>query len=184
MNTIAKILMVLSMSTALAACDPEGGQMAADGGKGGAGGSADGGQPMGGGSGSRGGLSGDGGQPAGVAQFLGAWQYISLAAQVSCSDGSTATDDTISGMETFSQGSTPTEIAGVDDNGCKSVCVISGATATCQTGGTGCGDGLTISSDVYTYSNGTMREESTAQFTSANGSSCSVSGEAILTRVQ
>jgi hypothetical protein len=158
--------------------------MPADSSKGGAGGSVDGGQPTGDGGGSGGELAGDGGQATGIAQFLGVWQYISLTAQVSCSDGSGGPDDTVSGTETFSRGSTPTEIAGIDENGCKSVCTVADDRATCQTAGAGCGGGLTISSDVYLYSNGTLREDSTAQFMAADGASCSASGEATLTKAQ
>jgi len=164
MKTIAHILMAISMSCVLGACGPDGGRS--------------------GGDAATTGTAADAAQPTGAVQFLGVWQYTSLSAQIACDDGTSYTDDKVSGAETFVDGTDPNQVIGTDDKGCQSVCQVAGSVATCQTGGPGCGDGTVVVSDTYTYSNGGLREDSTAQVVSPTGAQCTATGSAGLARTR
>jgi hypothetical protein len=168
MKTFNKVLMVLSVSFGLAACGPDGGHSTADAGD------------------WVGHPPADGGMPAGTAQFRGAWKYESLEALITCSDGTQTPFNEVSGTETFTQGADGDEVIGIDQDGCRSTCRVSGNTADCQTDtSSNCGGGgIAIGKDVYTYSGGKLSEYTTGQLVTSDGLDCSIVGTATLTFVK
>ena len=161
MKTFTKILMGLSISIGLVACGPDGGSSSSD--------PTWVGQPV------------DSATATGSAQFVGAWKYESLDAQITCSDGKQGQLTTVSGTETFTHGARRDQILGVDDDGCRSDCQVSGNTATCQTDVSACGgEGIAVTEDVYTYANGSISEYSSMQFVARDGTACVASGTARL----
>lgn len=156
---------VLSVAAALlmAACGPDGGQMAAE---------------------TSGGAPDAGLDP--VAALLGTWQYSSGAVLFSCSDGSKTEASAAGGTKTVTAGANTSRVVVADDTGCVAACALSGNTLTCET--SVCDDNggqFTTTSDVFTIVGDQLHEDAAMTFANADGSTCQAGiVEAVLTKTQ
>jgi hypothetical protein len=165
MTMLRKTLVVFSMTLGLAACHPDDGQMTM--------GDA--------------GMVGvaDPGASTGPAAFLGKWRYEAGTSTTMgvCDDG-TSFDIDADGTETetFTPGSQANEVVATDNGGCPITCTVSGNTATCS-GGETC-DGVTITSDVYTFVGGKLHEVASGAVVLDDGTQCQLTAPAsVLVRV-
>ena len=167
MKTFTRLLMVLSMTSALAACGPDGGGAAA---------------------------TPDAGACSGVTpsaaaqQIIGSWKQTAGTANCTCDNGqtiSTSADGTDQG--TITAGCQPDQVVLYDSsNPCPETCTVSGNTVTCDpfTCETSTGTELQTTSDVYTLSNGQLLDVSAGVLTNASMTCQCATSDSVYTRIQ
>lgn len=168
MTTLTRLLMVLSMTSALAACGPDGGGGAAP--------------------------TPDAGACSGVTptaaaeQVIGNWKQTAGTVSCTCDNGQTissAADGTDQG--TITAGCQPDQVVLYDSsNPCPETCTVSGNTVTCDpfTCGSATGTELQTTSDVYTLSNGQLFDVSAGVLSNASMTCQCASTDSVYTRIQ